>query len=152
MEYVEDGSLEEYLRAGRVAPPSGGGSAWRLRVCALLLDGMRNISALGVVHRDLAARNVLLRHAGSTLLMEAKITDFGLSRVASRYMRAGGSEFAWRYAAIECLPNGDNFTTRSDVWAMGLVLWVSRRVFHALPLLPLVWLWLWLLLLLWLYV
>jgi serine/threonine protein kinase len=109
MEFVEDGSLEDFLQSPRMLKldSSYAGLQWRLRVCDQLLHGMRDIAARDVVHRDLAARNVL-------------------SRVTSRYMREGGSAFPWRYAAIECLPYGANVTTKSDVWTMGLLLWVRR--------------------------
>jgi serine/threonine protein kinase len=128
MEFVEDGSLEDFLQSSRMRTLDSGyaGLQWRLRVCEQLLQGMCDIAARDVVHRDLAARNVLLRHAASELMVETKITDFGLSRITSRYMREGGSAFPWRYAAIECLPYGANVTTKADVWAMGLLLWVRR--------------------------
>ena len=48
-------------------------------------DGMCALAKKRVIHRDLAARNILLGNAGSALMVEAKICDFGLSRSVSSH-------------------------------------------------------------------
>ncbi|KXJ11163.1 Fibroblast growth factor receptor [Exaiptasia diaphana] len=72
------------------------------------------------VHRDLAARNVLL-----TENVRAKIADFGLSRdVYERgfYQKTSQGKLPVRWMAIEAIQQMV-FTTQSDVWSYGVVLW-----------------------------
>lgn len=121
MEWFADGCLADYLTAKKLAGVTVS-MEWRLRVARQVADGMCALAKKRVIHRDLAARNILLGNAGSALMVEAKICDFGLSRVSDSYHRVL-SAFPWRYAAPECLPDGRNCTTKSDVWAFGLLIW-----------------------------
>ena len=81
MEYFTDGALDSYLRLHG----SSVSMEWRLKVARQVLLGMAAISSKRVLHRDLAARNILLSNASSALLVEAKVADFGLSRVTDAY-------------------------------------------------------------------
>ena len=85
---------------------------------------MNYLATQKFVHRDLAARNCLV---GENMVV--KVADFGLSR---RFMDElhrqyyvvqnpnQGIPFPW--TAIECFKN-HHFTTKSDVWSFGVLMW-----------------------------
>jgi serine/threonine protein kinase len=102
--------------------------------------GMACVTAHGIVHLDLAARNILYDH-GNTL----KIADFGNSRfynVTEGIPSAQGFNYGvhgksmkidFKLCPPECLPRSQwdrsvkgfapVFNERSDVWALGVVMW-----------------------------
>ncbi len=116
LEHAEGGSLEDALRGGPLPPER---AASLLRDVA---DGAAAVHAKGIVHGDLKPRNVLLSGEG-----RARIADFGLARLARG-----------RTAPVDAVPlgtpdylapeqrRGDPPTTRSDVFALGLI---GRRLF-----------------------
>ena len=77
------------------------------------------LSSLGIVHRDLACRNILVGD-GKVL----KISDLGMSRKTDDevYVQKTKGRVPLKWMAIESLITRE-FTTASDVWAYGIVLW-----------------------------
>lgn len=76
------------------------------------------LASLNIVHRDLACRNILVGE-GKNL----KITDFGLSReVEEVYVKKTKGRLPLKWMAIESI-DAREFTTASDVWSYGVVLW-----------------------------
>ncbi|KAK7495062.1 hypothetical protein BaRGS_00013702 [Batillaria attramentaria] len=132
-EFMVQGDLHEYLimhsphsdismvdksRAG------GGGKVLEypdmLHISTQIAAGMEYLASHHFVHRDLAARNVLV---GEGLIV--KISDFGLSRdiYSSDYYRVQSkSLLPVRWMPPESIMYG-KFTTDSDVWSFGVVLW-----------------------------
>lgn len=102
---------------------------------AMSLDiatGCRYLEKLHFVHRDLACRNCLVS-SGHSKNRIVKIGDFGLARDVhnSDYYRMGqGGMMSVRWAPPESLL--DNiFTTKTDVWAFGVLCWESGFIkFH----------------------
>ncbi|KAG8453680.1 hypothetical protein GDO86_000349 [Hymenochirus boettgeri] len=82
--------------------------------------GMEFLAAKNCVHRDLAARNVLLAQGKIV-----KICDFGLARDImhdSNYVSKGSTFLPVKWMAPESI--FDNlYTTLSDVWSFGILLW-----------------------------
>jgi serine/threonine protein kinase len=87
LEYVDGGTLEDWfkahLTAGRGLPPAD-----VARIVGQILRGLAHAHKAGIIHRDLKPANVLMEKSG-----EAKISDFGLARVAAEeeYKKAGGT-------------------------------------------------------------
>ncbi|XP_075943395.1 platelet-derived growth factor receptor alpha [Anarhichas minor] len=82
--------------------------------------GMEFLASKNCVHRDLAARNVLLSQGKIV-----KICDFGLARDImhdSNYVSKGSTFLPVKWMAPESI--FDNmYTTLSDVWSYGILLW-----------------------------
>ncbi len=71
LEYCDGGSLDALLFDKHTSPPMSQKIEWIKAIC----NGVLHLHSNNIVHRDLAARNILLSHN------EAKITDFGMSRL-----------------------------------------------------------------------
>ena len=108
MEYVDGEDLSSLLRRiGRF--PEERGLEIARQVCA----GLAAAHERGVIHRDFKPANVMLDGTG-----RVRITDFGLAGVSGEALRAGTPA----YMAPEQLA-GQEVTARSDIYALGLVLY-----------------------------
>ncbi|KAE8632427.1 hypothetical protein XENTR_v10001545 [Xenopus tropicalis] len=125
MELMTHGDLKSYLRSlrpdaennpGRPAPTL----KEMIQMAAEISDGMAYLNAKKFVHRDLAARNCMVAEDYTV-----KIGDFGMTRdiYETDYYRKGGKGLLpVRWMSPESLKDGV-FTTFSDVWSFGVVLW-----------------------------
>lgn len=84
---------------------------WKMKFAYEISNGMEYIASLGIVHKDLAARNILI-HKDYT----CKIADFGCCKADFIVKRP------IRWMPPESL-NKSLFTSASDVWSFGIVLW-----------------------------
>ena len=126
MEYVDGEDLASLLRRiGRFPQERG------LEIARQMCAGLVAAHERGVIHRDLKPANVMLDATG-----RVRITDFGLAGVAGESIRAGTPA----YMAPEQLAGGE-VTTRSDIYALGLVLYeifTGRRALEAATLAELI--------------
>ncbi|XDV28919.1 hypothetical protein PO909_032112 [Leuciscus waleckii] len=91
-----------------------------IQMAGEIADGMAYLNANKFVHRDLAARNCMVAED-----FTVKIGDFGMTRdiYETDYYRKGGKGLLpVRWMSPESLKDGV-FTTNSDVWSFGVVLW-----------------------------
>uniref|UniRef100_A0A8C4YI72 Tyrosine-protein kinase receptor n=1 Tax=Gopherus evgoodei TaxID=1825980 RepID=A0A8C4YI72_9SAUR len=127
-EYMKHGDLNKFLRAhGPDAVLMAEGNllaeltqSQMLHIAQQIASGMVYLASQHFVHRDLATRNCLV---GENLLV--KIGDFGMSRdvYSTDYYRVGGhTMLPIRWMPPESIMYR-KFTTESDVWSLGVVLW-----------------------------
>jgi len=108
MEYVDGEDLASLLRRiGRFPEDRA------LEIARQICAGLAAAHERGVVHRDLKPANVMLDGTG-----KVRLTDFGLAGAAGEALRAGTPA----YMAPEQLA-GAEVTPRSDIYALGLVLY-----------------------------
>src|SRR5438477_921616 len=111
MEYVDGEDLAALLRRiGRLPQEKA------LDLARQIGAGLAAAHVQGIVHRDLKPANIMLDGRG-----RARITDFGLAAAAEAVR---GDEAQWgtpAYMAPEQMAGGA-ITTRTDVYALGLVL------------------------------
>ena len=143
MERVEGETLAERLRKGPLA------TAELVRFGAQISDALDRAHRAGVVHRDLKPGNVMITRGG------AKLMDFGLARatgvagpvgsssvtmsalsqsptVAHALTAEGAIVGTFQYMSPEQL-EGKEADARSDIWALGCVLYemaTGRRAFE----------------------
>ncbi|KAL4609220.1 BDNF/NT-3 growth factors receptor-like [Arapaima gigas] len=129
-EYMRHGDLNRFLRSHGPdamlmpdtlqADRTELGPSQMLHIAQQIAAGMVYLASQHFVHRDLATRNCLV---GDNLLV--KIGDFGMSRdvYSSDYYRVGGhTMLPIRWMPPESIMYR-RFTTESDVWSLGVVLW-----------------------------
>ncbi|KAI5622028.1 BDNF/NT-3 growth factors receptor isoform X2 [Silurus asotus] len=129
-EYMKHGDLNKFLRAHgpdavlmsdcQVPQQAELTQSQMLHIAQQIAAGMVYLASQHFVHRDLATRNCLV---GENLLV--KIGDFGMSRdvYSTDYYRVGGhTMLPIRWMPPESIMYR-KFTTESDVWSLGVVLW-----------------------------
>ncbi|MGW4772698.1 protein kinase domain-containing protein [Nocardia sp. NPDC004278] len=120
MELVRGQSLADHLADGPLPPT---------RVAHLgrgILAALRAAHQVGVLHRDIKPANVLLRQDGSPVL-----TDFGIAAIngMTALTSTGSVVGSLDYVAPERL-SGQEGHPASDLWSLGLLLYVAVEGFH----------------------
>jgi serine/threonine-protein kinase len=113
MEHVAGGSLKELIEDGPVEPA---------RACDLIRQAALAAGAAhteGIVHRDIKPGNILIDEQDNV-----KLADFGIAStaVAERLTATGAAIGSPQYISPEQAA-GDNATSQSDVYALGVVLY-----------------------------
>jgi serine/threonine protein kinase len=126
MEYIDGEDLASLLRRIKRLPADTAVEVAR-QICA----GLAAAHDAGVVHRDLKPANVMIDGRG-----RARLTDFGVAAIA-RDMRGADSLVGTpSYMAPEQL-KGQDASVRSDIYALGLVLYeifTGKRAIDAISL------------------
>jgi hypothetical protein len=127
-EYVQGATLRELLRENVLTDREA------LEIAAQVLEGLAHAHGLGIVHRDVKPSNVLVQTGSPT---SARLLDFGLAQFdeADTLTAVGDVPGTLAYIPPERL-HGDVASTRSDVWAVGVMLWealAGRHPFWGVP-------------------
>jgi hypothetical protein len=121
MEFVDGDDLASLLRrVGRLPQDKG------VEIARQLCAGLSAAHEKGVLHRDLKPENVMIDGRG-----KVRIADFGLAAVAESVSAADIRSGTPAYMAPEQLA-GREVTIRSDIYALGLVLYevfTGKRAF-----------------------
>ncbi|KAF9974849.1 hypothetical protein BGZ73_001664 [Actinomortierella ambigua] len=115
MEYAEGGSLQQAIEENQA-------KAWsvKMRIVEEIVRGLTYIHHKGVLYLNLKSKNVLLtRHN------EVKLCDFGLSEVKflSSSSTTSASKGTVRWMAPELFTYEPPYSTKSDMYALGMVMW-----------------------------
>ncbi len=125
MEYIDGEDLASLLkRIGRFSREKA------LEVAHQLCLGVEAAHRKGVIHRDLKPANVMFDGRGRVV-----ITDFGLAGIADEIPRSDIRAGTPSYMSPEQI-EGKEVTTRSDIYALGLILYevfTGEAAFDALP-------------------
>nr|BAG55504.1 protein tyrosine kinase [Monosiga ovata] len=114
------GTLRSYLEQSRLNNSIS--AVEQIQLAYEVWQGFAYIEERGIVHRDLATRNCLVfdDHV-------VKIGDFGLyrTRYATDYLPLdpNGPALPLRWMAPESLADPSIWTTKTDVWSFGVLLW-----------------------------
>ncbi len=123
MEYVDGEDLSSLLlRIGRL--PGDKAIETARKLCA----GLAAAHDRGVIHRDLKPQNIMMNRRGEVVIM-----DFGLAAIADQLSGAEVRNGTPAYMSPEQL-KGAGVTARSDLYALGLVLYelfTGKRPFDA---------------------
>jgi serine/threonine protein kinase len=115
MEFVDGPSLRQLLKARGSRHLSIGTATYIVQAAAAGLEFAHARPGGAIIHADISPSNLLLTTSG-----EVRVADFGIAR------REGGTagvvEGKWAYMAPE-QARGEPLTPRSDVFALGVVLY-----------------------------
>ncbi|MFE6861058.1 protein kinase [Nocardia sp. NPDC057668] len=126
MELVRGKTLAEHLDPG---PSLDGGRMSPDRAAQIgrgILAALKAAHAVGILHRDIKPANVILRDDGSPVL-----TDFGIAAINDMdgLTSTGSVVGSLDYVAPERL-GGQEGHPASDLWSLGLVLYVAVEGYH----------------------
>jgi len=133
MEYMEGGTLFDYLQQqnGQLLEEKE-----ILRIFVQMLLSLQHVHFMQILHRDLKTQNILLNKRKTIV----KIGDFGISKVLSSKSKAYSVVGTPCYISPE-LCEGKPYNQKSDIWALGCVLYelaTLNKAFEAGNLLQLI--------------
>ncbi|GMG15315.1 unnamed protein product [Phytophthora fragariaefolia] len=126
LEFMDGGDLRALLNSYEDSRHPVGFDTQKTTIALHVCHALTYLHSLmpPVIHRDLKSRNILLNRA-----MEAKITDFGISRERlDQTMTAGVGTSLWMAPEVML---GERYDVKADMFSFGVVL--SELDVHTLP-------------------
>ena len=115
MEFVDGPSLRQLIKARGSRRLSLGTATYIVQAAAAGLEFAHARPGGAIIHADISPSNLLLTTSG-----EVRVADFGIARREG--LGQGVVEGKWAYMAPE-QARGESLTPRSDVFALGVVLY-----------------------------
>jgi len=115
MEFMDGPSVRQLLKARGTRGLPIGVATYIVQMAATGLEFAHGRPGGAVIHADISPSNILLTTSG-----EVRVADFGIARREGN--GAGVVEGKWAYMAPE-QARGESLTPRSDVFALGVVLY-----------------------------
>jgi serine/threonine protein kinase/Tfp pilus assembly protein PilF len=117
MEYIDGQTLHSFLSKTKSGDSVSVNQAigWTIEIAS----GLKAAHDKNIIHRDIKPANIMIPHGG-----QPKIMDFGLAKLRSSIgiTRTGTSLGTLSYMSPE-QAQGQAADTRSDIWALGVVLY-----------------------------
>ena len=120
LEYVDGQPIDSFAREQKLSETA------RIRLFLQVLAAVGHAHANLIVHRDLKPSNIFVTSDGTVKLLDfgiAKLIDVEPVNDRSLLTLAGGRIFTPHYAAPEQV-QGDSLTTATDVYALGVLLYL----------------------------
>mmetsp|Transcript_41345 Transcript_41345/g.50123 ORF Transcript_41345/g.50123 Transcript_41345/m.50123 type:complete len:723 (+) Transcript_41345:289-2457(+) len=122
MEYADNGSLFQHIQRAK-SPFS---ESEILQMFAQLLLCLDYLHSKKILHRDLKTKNIFI-----TKKAKIKLGDFGLSKILGSQTSFAQSAVGTPYYLSPELCEGKAYNQKSDVWALGCVLYELATFKHA---------------------
>eukprot|EP01137_Pigoraptor_chileana_P022953 Opistho-2@7175 len=113
MEYADGGTLAQYLANQQSEIPERD----IITMFRQMVDGVAYIHANNIMHRDLKTANIFLTSEGIV-----KLGDFGIAKVMST-SRNSNTVLGTPYYISPELCEGRSYNQKSDIWALGCILY-----------------------------
>jgi len=123
MEHAPGGDLAAFLKQAQRSGPLSQGRV--VEIARQVLAGLEHMHERRLLHRDLKPANVFLSSAG-----EAKLGDFGVSRVLSHTLSQARTMIGTPYYLSPEMIDGKGYSFPSDVWSAGVLIYECLTFSH----------------------
>jgi NIMA (never in mitosis gene a)-related kinase len=119
MPLADCGDLSSYIKSHKGSPLA---EADVLMLFTQICCALKHVHDRKILHRDIKSANILLC-TGVRGNLEAKLADFGIARVLQGTMELASTAVGTPYYMSPELCKNENYDAKSDVWALGCLLY-----------------------------
>jgi serine/threonine protein kinase len=113
MEYVEGGSLEDFLKKGKKFTRNEA-----IRLIIQLSEALGHAHRRDIVHRDVKPGNILIDQEG-----RARLVDFGIARISASTITKSNAVMGTPYYMSPEQITGQHVDGRADIFSVGAILY-----------------------------